>query len=369
MAPKETPKTQKAKPRSAVKASAVTQRPTYAELRQQLAESLEREKAALKELQDRDQQLAESAKELQDCRRQLAEALEQQTATTEMLGIIAARPRTFSRCLDTIVESAARVCGIDDVVLRLHQGNSDDARAQFGPVPYWLALETSVDEPRLSLDARASATLHIHDLAARKNDFPMRGFTPAPAHRVGRSRFVSRGNSLEHCSHVAPKSGRSPQRRSNCSKPSPTRRSSPSRTCGLFNELQRNRSGTTNSNERNPRCHRQLADGYPAGAGYDCRECSASLWDRRRNDSTASKVNTMSLVAHFGIDTTAGPCRDQPWIATTVSAEPFSSGRQSIFQTSWRRTDRFPDSYDLATRGIRTVLATPLLREGSTHRS
>ena len=51
MAAKEIPKTQKAKPRSAVKASAVTQRPTYAQLSQQLAEFLEREKAALKDLQ------------------------------------------------------------------------------------------------------------------------------------------------------------------------------------------------------------------------------------------------------------------------------------------------------------------------------
>ena len=58
MAAKETPKTQKAKPRSRVKASAVTQRTTYAELRQQLSEALEREKAGLKKLQDRDQQLA-----------------------------------------------------------------------------------------------------------------------------------------------------------------------------------------------------------------------------------------------------------------------------------------------------------------------
>ena len=102
MAAKETPKTQKAKPRSRVKASAVTQRPTYAELRQQLAESLEREKAALKDLQDRDQQLAESAKELQDCRRQLTEALEQQTATVKFFGVIAASPTDLQPVLDTL---------------------------------------------------------------------------------------------------------------------------------------------------------------------------------------------------------------------------------------------------------------------------
>ena len=59
MAAKKTPNAQKAKPRSRVKASAVTQRPTYAELRQQLAESLEREDATAKELQQsREQQTA-----------------------------------------------------------------------------------------------------------------------------------------------------------------------------------------------------------------------------------------------------------------------------------------------------------------------
>ena len=67
-------------------------------------------------------QLAESAKELQDCRRQLAEALEHQTATSEVLGIISRSPTDVQPVLDAIVESAARVCGIDDVVLRLRRG-------------------------------------------------------------------------------------------------------------------------------------------------------------------------------------------------------------------------------------------------------
>ena len=39
--------------------------------------------------------------------------------------------------LDAIVESAARVCGIDDVVLRIHEGDKAMiARAHFGVLSY-----------------------------------------------------------------------------------------------------------------------------------------------------------------------------------------------------------------------------------------
>ena len=73
-------------------------------------------------------------KELQERNAELREALEHQTATAEVLGIISRSPTDVQPVLDAIVESAARVCGIDDVVLRLSEANNFVLRAHFGPM-------------------------------------------------------------------------------------------------------------------------------------------------------------------------------------------------------------------------------------------
>ena len=70
-------------------------------------------------------------KELEERNAELREALEHQTATAEVLGIISRSPTDVQPVLDAIVESAARVCGIDDVVLRLREGNSYGSAGSF----------------------------------------------------------------------------------------------------------------------------------------------------------------------------------------------------------------------------------------------
>ena len=74
-------------------------------------------------------------KELGERNAELREALEHQTATSEVLGIISRSPTDVQPVLDAIVESAAKVCGIDDVGLRLREGDAIVSRAHFGPIP------------------------------------------------------------------------------------------------------------------------------------------------------------------------------------------------------------------------------------------
>src|SRR5262249_51157559 len=154
MAAKKT--TKKAKLRSPkVKTSEAKQAQTIAELRQQVAALSQGQQA--------------TAKELQDCRRQLTEALEHQTATAEVLGIISRSPTEVQRVLDAIVESAAKVCGIDDVYLRLREGNTMIVRAHCGPIPAGRA-EINIDDPRY-LWMREHGTLHVPDVS-QQNDLP-----------------------------------------------------------------------------------------------------------------------------------------------------------------------------------------------------
>jgi len=110
--------------------------------------------------------------EVQARTRELSEALEQQTATSEILGVIAASPTDIQPVLQAVAESACRICEAYDSVIRLCEGELLRVRAHHGPIPVdfvgspigrgWVTGRAFVDrEP-----------VHVHDLQAAADEFP-----------------------------------------------------------------------------------------------------------------------------------------------------------------------------------------------------
>jgi GAF domain-containing protein len=96
---------------------------------------------------------------------ELTEALEQQTATSEILGVIASSPTDIQPVLDTIAERAARVCNANDASIRLAEGNVLRLAAHHGPIPFFTAAELPIDRDSVAGRALVERQLiHIEDL-------------------------------------------------------------------------------------------------------------------------------------------------------------------------------------------------------------
>jgi signal transduction histidine kinase len=110
--------------------------------------------------------------EVQARTRELSEALEQQTATSEILGVMAASPTNIQPVLQAVAESACRLCEAYDSVIRLCEGERLHVRAHHGPIPVdfvgspigrgWVTGRAFVDRK----------PVHVHDLQAAADEFP-----------------------------------------------------------------------------------------------------------------------------------------------------------------------------------------------------
>ena len=66
---------------------------------------------------------------------ELKESLEQQTATSEILRVIASSPTDIQPVLRTVAANAARLCDATDAQIRLVEGDGTRLVASFGTVP------------------------------------------------------------------------------------------------------------------------------------------------------------------------------------------------------------------------------------------
>ncbi len=115
------------------------------------------------------QALTQKTAELETSNSELRESLEQQTATSEILGVIASSPTDIQPVLDTIAENAARLCEATDAVINLREGGVTRRAAQFGSMPSVRLLGEPLRDTRGTPPGRAiieGKTIHVHDIAA-----------------------------------------------------------------------------------------------------------------------------------------------------------------------------------------------------------
>src|SRR6266568_6352190 len=112
---------------------------------------------------------------VRDLERRLAEALEQQTATSEILRVIASSPTDVEPVLMTVAERAARLCDANDALIFRKEGNGLRALARWGSVPTVMTPETVLAIDRTFVASRAvidARVVHIPDVQAAFDEFP-----------------------------------------------------------------------------------------------------------------------------------------------------------------------------------------------------
>src|SRR5262245_51729858 len=301
-------------------------------------------------------------KEIQERNAELREALEHQTATSEVLGIISRSPTDVQPVLDAIVESAARVCGIDDMTLRLRDGNHMVARAHFGLVPPPPSrVDVSIDAPEFCW-IREHGTLHISDIRAH-NEFPflgsrgyMRSLLTVPLCQQGgligsltamrcevRPFTPAQIKLLETFADQAVIAIENVR---------------------LFNELKESLAQQTATSEilgviaSSPTDIQPVLDAIAQSAARVCGSDDATI---RRTEE-----DTLFLVAHYG--TIPPGLARRPLASRTPNNEAILQRKTVHIFDVLTEAERFPDSSWVRDphdpRGIRTFLVTPLLREG-----
>ncbi|MBI4631983.1 MAG: GAF domain-containing protein [Chloroflexi bacterium] len=113
--------------------------------------------------------------EVQTRNREITEALEQQTATSEILRIIASSPTDVQPVLGAVAEKAAKICDANMCHIRLIEGSDLVVAGVYGdehatPIGHKITFTRQTVSGRAVIDRK---TVHVHDMSAALNEFPL----------------------------------------------------------------------------------------------------------------------------------------------------------------------------------------------------
>jgi GAF domain-containing protein len=307
-------------------------------------------------------------KELETRNRDLTESLEQQTATGEVLRVISSSPTDIQPVLDTVAESAARLCAAVDAAIWRRDGDRLRIAAHHGAIPVQptVPLIRGTSNGRTLLDRR---TVHIADMQAETEEYPEgsenarlmghRTILCVPLMREGvaigtlqlrrtearlfTERQVALLETFADQAVIAIENVR------------------------LFTELEtRNRDLTETLEQQtatseilrvissSPTDVQPVLDTVAESAARLCEAFDATVWRR-------DGEGPLLAVAHHG------PIPQQPSLALhgTVAGRAVLGGRTIHLSDVVAEAADFPGSSDNAQRmGFRTILCVPLMREG-----